>query len=461
MELSPLLIDTHAHLDDERFAADFDLVLERAEAAGVRQMLCVGCDLESSRRSTELAARHEFLFASVGVHPHDASCLDDEALSELRTLATAERVVAIGEIGLDYFRNRSPREDQLRAFRRQIALAIELNLPIIVHDRDAHEDILAVLKEEQASRVGGVIHCFSGDIPMARACIEMGFYISLPGTLTYPKNEELRELARAIAVDHMLVETDCPYLAPQPHRGKRNEPAFVRHTAETLARLKGLSYEDVARVTSYNAHRLFGMGQGDQASRIAYPIRNSLYLNITNRCTNACIFCTKFKDFVVKGHELKLDHEPGFQEVLSAIGDPAPFEEIVFCGFGEPLIRLDLVKELAAWLKSKGKKVRVNTDGQASLLHGRDILPELSGLVDEISVSLNAPDAQTYQKLCRSRFAEEGFEAVKDFLRRAPAQIPLVTASAVTYPGVDIEACKALAHQLGVRFREREYNEVG
>ena len=458
----PLLIDTHAHLDGGQFDADREEVIARALAAGVSHLLGVGCDLESSRAAVVLAGTHPTLYAAVGIHPHDALEADDQGLAELRRLATENaKVVAVGEIGLDFYRDRAPREEQRSAFRRQIGLARELGLPIIVHDRDAHEEVLTILREERAREVGGVLHCFSGDLSMARACIEMGLYISIAGPVTYPANEALREVVRVLPVDHLLVETDCPYLAPQPRRGRRNEPALVRHTAEKIAEIKGLTIEDVARVTTLNAFTLFGIGEVDRSSKIAYRIRDSLYLNITNRCTNACTFCAKFKDFTVKGHHLRLEHEPSAAEVRAAIGDPAAYREVVFCGYGEPLIRLDLVREIATWLKDKGVQVRINTDGQANLVHGRNILPELAGLVDALSVSLNAPDAETYQRICRSRFEEAGYRAVKDFLVEAKKHIPSVTASAVALPGIDMEACRRLATELGVVFREREYNEVG
>ncbi len=296
---------------------------------------------------------------------------------------------------------------------------------------------------------------------MARECIDLGFYISFPGTITYPKNDAVRDVVRSIPVDHLLVETDCPYLSPQGFRGKRNEPARVRLTAEKVAEVKGLTIEDVARVTTLNAHRLFGIGEIDQATKIAYAIRHSLYLNITNRCTNACTFCAKFKDFTVKGHQLHLEHEPDFDAVVRAIGDLGDYEEVVFCGYGEPLIRLDLVKRLAEWLHSQGVKVRINTDGQANLVHGRNIVPELAGLVDSISVSLNAPDAETYQQICRSSFGPNGYQAVKEFIAEAARLIPCVTATAVTLPGIDIDRCRKIAEELGVNFRAREYNEVG
>lgn len=459
--ISPL-IDTHAHLDSDRYAKDLDEVLDRAREYGLSHILTVGCDLAGSQACVELANRYPQIYAAVGIHPHDAGQADPSALDALRDLVCRHpKVVAVGETGLDFYRDRSPREIQRAAFRAQIDLARELGKPLIIHDRDAHEEVVTILKEDKAREIGGVIHCFSGDAAMARACLEMGFYISFPGTITYPPNEDLRAVVRTVPVDRMLVETDCPYLAPQKRRGKRNEPAFVRHTAEKIAEIKGLTLDDVARTTTLNAFNLFGIGEADRTSKIAYSIRDNLYLNITNRCTNACTFCAKFSDYTVKGHHLQLDHEPDVEEVKRAIGDPRRHAEVVFCGYGEPLLRLELVKEVATWLQEQGTRVRVNTDGQANLAHGRDILPELEGLINAVSVSLNAPDAGTYQQICRSRFGENGYTAVKEFLRRAPQYIPSVTATAVTLPGIDIAACRRVAEELGVSFREREYNEVG
>lgn len=195
-------------------------------------------------------------------------------------------------------------------------------------------------------------------------------------------------------------------------------------------------------------------------AKIAYQIRDSLYLSITNRCTNSCVFCSKFENFVIKGHDLKLDQEPTATEVIQAIGDPTPYKEIVFCGYGEPLLRLELIKEVASWLKQQGAKVRINSDGQANLVQGRDILPELKGLIDSISISLNASSATEYQQLCQSPFdGELAYQGVKDFLQDAVDYIPKVTASAVAYPGIDMNACAAVADELGVEFREREYKE--
>jgi TatD DNase family protein len=455
-------IDSHAHIYGREFSSDLEEMLKRAEDAGVNEIVVVGADLESSISAVELASSHPNLYAAVGIHPHDASGVTEETYEEIRKLAQANpKVVAIGEIGLDFYRDRSPRDLQEEVFRRQIRLARELELPVIVHDRDAHDRVMTILREEEASETGGVLHCFSGDLQMAKECVVMGFYISVPGTVTYPSNEQLREVVRGIKTENLLIETDCPYLSPVPHRGKRNEPSYVRITAEKVAELKGLSLEDVGRITTLNTRRLFRIAQPDQGAKIAYTIRNSLYLNITNRCSNRCTFCPKFDDFIVKGHLLKLEHEPTSSELLAAIGDPKRYDEVVFCGYGESLIRLDLVKKVATELKKKGVKVRINTDGQANIVHGRNILPELQGLVDSVSVSLNAADAPTYAELCNTPFGDAGFRAICDFLREAPQYIPEVIATAVTVPGIDIEAVENLATSLGVTFRRREYAEVG
>lgn len=461
MSQQPVLIDSHAHIYYRDYAADFDEMLQRAADSGVNAILVVGTDPESSRESVELAEKYPQLYAAVGIHPHDAGRVTEKCYDLIRELAlSSPKVVAIGEIGLDFYRDRSPRDTQEVVFRRLLRLARELDKPVIVHDRDAHEPVLACLREERVSR--GVLHCFSGDVAMAAEALGMGLYISIPGTVTYPSNQALRDVVRATSMDRMLVETDCPYLTPVPFRGKRNEPAHVRLAAERMAEVKGLTLADVARISTKNVRDLFGIRLWDQSTKIAYRIRNSLYLNITNRCSNRCSFCAKFDDFTVKGHNLLLDGEPSYEEVMSAVGQPvAEIDEVVFCGYGESLIRLELVKQVAAELKRRGYRIRINTDGQANLVHARNVLPELAGLVDSISVSLNAADAAQYAELCLTPFGTAGFDAVCDFIRKAKGLIPQVVATVVTVPGVDVDACRRLAESLGAEFRVREYAEVG
>jgi TatD DNase family protein len=254
---TPDLFDTHAHLHFPEFAGDLDAVLGRARAAGVRRMVTIGTDVATSRAAVALAAREPDVWAAVGIHPHEATSADDTALVEIERLASAARVVAIGETGLDFFRNLSPREAQLRAFRAQLALARRAGKPVLVHCRDAHEETLSLLAAEGARGRGGIMHCFSGDLAIARRCLDLGLLISLAGPVTYPKPGALPEVARMIPSDRLVVETDSPYLPPQPYRGKRNEPAYVAITAARVAELRGEPLTDLAARMSENARTLF------------------------------------------------------------------------------------------------------------------------------------------------------------------------------------------------------------
>lgn len=465
-------MDTHAHLDDRRFSADLDEVVARARDAGLRSIITVGCWNKKAGFGPVLKVVEKYpqLWCALGVHPHEAKDVVDsapwDAIRKAALMKGADgkaRLVAIGETGLDYHYDHSPRDLQKEVFVRQIALAREMNLPVIVHSREADADTLEILKAEGASDVGGVFHCFSGTKETAKAALDMGFYLSFTGVVTFPKAEGLREVVKSVPIEKMLIETDCPYLAPAPRRGQRNEPAFVVETAAGIAEIKGLALEDVARITTLNAEELFGLRDAEDKAKIAYPIRNSLYLNITNRCSNHCSFCAKFSSYTVKGHYLRLRQEPTFAEVIAAIGpDPEDrYDEVVFCGFGEPLIRLDIVRQVGMHLKRRGCKIRIDTDGLANLVHGRNVLPELM-FVDTISVSLNAPDSETYQKLIKTPFGEDAYPAILYFLRQAKKFIPKVIASAVAVPGLDIEATRKVAEDdLGVKFRVREYNTVG
>ena len=456
-----MLIDTHAHLEMREFSDDRDDVIQRAREAGVEYIVTIGTTVESSRDAVMLADKYDFIYAAIGIHPHEVKDILHPAYEILRHFAQHKKVVAYGEVGLDYHYEHSPRTDQKRKFRDMLREARELGLPVIIHDRDAHEDTLQILSEEWSPELGGVMHCFSGDLEMANKVIEMGLSISVAGPVTFPKAESLREVVRQIPIEHLLIETDSPYLAPQAVRGKRNEPAYVRHTAAAIAAIKGLSFDDVARITSFNAMQLFGIGSISGRGRITYPIRNSLYLNITNRCTAACTFCVRYHTDFVKGHNLRLKDEPTAEEMIKEIGDPKRYAEIVFCGYGEPLLRLDVVKAVAADVKRRGGMVRVDTNGHANLIHKRNVLPELAGLVDAMSVSLNAQNAALYDKISQPKFGGITYEAVKDFIREAKKHIPDVTVTVVSLPEVDIEACRKIADGLGVKFRVREYNVVG
>ena len=254
-----VLFDTHAHLHFEEFDDDRPLVLERARQAGVRRFLTIGIDVETSRSAVALAEAEADCFAAVGLHPHEASKGTEATWIAFRQLAASPKVVALGEMGLDFFRNLSPRDEQVGAFRRQIRLARELGRPILIHCREAHAEVLVTLKEEGARELGGIMHCFSGDPEFAKACLDLGFLISIAGPVTYPNARKLPEVVRAVPRDRLVLETDCPYLPPQPCRGKRNEPAYLTHTAGRVADLLGLTLEEIAEVTTASACRLLGI----------------------------------------------------------------------------------------------------------------------------------------------------------------------------------------------------------
>jgi len=253
----PELFDTHAHLHFPEFADDLPAVLERARAAGVRGLVSIGTDLDTSTAAIALAARAPVVWATVGIHPHDAAAADDAALAAIERLATAPRVVAIGEIGLDFFRNLSPRDAQETTFRWLLGLARRVGKPVVIHCRDAHAEALAILDEADVGTVGGVMHCFSGDVAVARRCLDLGLAISLAGPVTYPNARALPDVARFVPGDRLVIETDCPFLPPQGHRGKRNEPAYLALTAARIAELRGEALASLGAQTTDNARRLF------------------------------------------------------------------------------------------------------------------------------------------------------------------------------------------------------------
>ena len=257
MSVTPDLFDTHAHLHFPGFDEDREAVLTRARAAGVRRMVTIGTDAETCRAALALAEREPDVWATAGVHPHDAAESDETALAEVERLAAAPRVVAVGEIGLDFFRNLSPPATQERVLRRFVALARRLGKPVIVHCREAHAQMLALLAEERVADVGGVMHCFSGDVDIARRCLDLGLLISLAGPVTYPNARSLPDVARFVPGDRLVVETDCPFLPPQGYRGKRNEPAYLVITAGRVAELRAEPLEVLAARTTENARRLF------------------------------------------------------------------------------------------------------------------------------------------------------------------------------------------------------------
>ncbi len=458
-----MFVDSHAHLEMEPFDQDREEAIQRAKDAGVSYILNVGSNLEGSSKAIQIASRHPFISAAVGIHPNESKGIEDHHFKELKKLSKASEVVAIGETGLDYYRNYSPKKVQVDLFKKHIQLAKEVGKPIIIHCRDAWEDLLPILNEEKVGELGGIIHCFSGDGELALKCVDLGFFISFGGPLTYPKAGMLREAAKAVPSERLLTETDCPYLAPQSRRGKRNEPAFVVETSEKLAKIKGIHPGDLGRIVLSNIQTLFGFGENNFSEKITYKIRNSLYVNVTDRCTNNCKFCNRTKNPMVAGYDLSLKKEPTAEETIAGMEDPGQYDEVVFCGFGEPTLRLEFIKTVAQWVKERGGRVRINTNGHGNLIYKRNILPDLKGLVDTISVSLNAENEERYNLLCKPEFGNGSYQAVKDFIRESVKVLPKVIVSVVRVPeNMDVKECEDIAeNELGAHFRVREFNVVG
>ncbi|MFP7343948.1 TatD family hydrolase [Bacillus safensis] len=252
-----MLFDTHAHLNAEQYNEDLEQVIERAKSEKVEKIVVVGFDRPTITRAMELIEEYDFIYAAIGWHPVDAIDMTDEDLAWIKDLSQHEKVVAIGEMGLDYYWDKSPKDVQKEVFRRQIALAKEVKLPIVIHNRDATEDVLTILKEEGAAEVGGIMHCFTGSLETAKACMEMNFYISFGGPVTFKNAKKPKEVVKEIPSEKLLIETDCPYLTPVPFRGKRNEPSYVKYIAEQIAELREISFEELAELTTKNAKKVF------------------------------------------------------------------------------------------------------------------------------------------------------------------------------------------------------------
>lgn len=254
-----MFIDSHAHLDDKRFDEDRDLLIKNLIDNGIDIAINIGADLQSSINSVDLSRNYDHIYAAVGIHPHSADEADDKALEKIKELADNEKVVAIGEIGLDYYYDNSPRDKQRECFRRHLELAKELDLPVVIHSREASQETFDIIQEAQDGTLRGVMHCYSGSIEMAEEYIKLGFYISIGGPVTFKNARIVKDVAQSVPLDKLLIETDCPYLTPEPYRGKRNEPMYVKYTAAEIASLRGITVEELAEATSKNARDLFNI----------------------------------------------------------------------------------------------------------------------------------------------------------------------------------------------------------
>lgn len=452
-----MFVDTHAHLFFENFKEDIDEVVERAKQNDVDYIIVPATDLKTAREAIALSEKYSNIYLTVGIHPHDTKDWNDPLIPQIEELAKHPKVVAIGEIGLDYYYDFSPKDQQIRAFKAQLDLAVKLQLPVVIHNRDSDEDMMEIIQSYCGTGLKAQFHCFNASINDAVEYMKMNHFISFTGNITHKKSDSLREILSKIDLNHLMLETDSPFMTPVPYRGKRNEPSYVKIVAQQVADIHKLSLEEVGRITSLNAFRFFGIGNPPKTS-FTYLIHNSLYINVTNRCNADCTFCRRKEDPFLRGYNLgmKKSEEPSAQVYIDEIGDPKKYDEIVFCGYGEPTIRWDVVKEVAKYVKDNGGKTRINTNGHGNLINKKDITPEMRGLIDTISISLNSYNSKQYAELMQ--VSESHFEEMKTFASLAKKYVNKVVMSVVSLDEVEIEESrKVVEDEIGVEFRVREY----
>ncbi len=452
-----MFVDTHAHLFFENFKDDIDEVINRANQDGVDYIIVPSTDIKTAKEAIKLSEKYDQIYLTVGIHPHDTKDWDDSLITEIEQLANHPKVVGIGEIGLDYYYDFSPRDQQIKAFKSQLDLAIKLQLPVVIHNRDSDEDMMDIILSYCGTGLKAQFHCFNAPLDDAIEYMKMSHFISFTGNITYNKSDSLRDILKQIDLNHILLETDSPFMTPVPYRGKRNEPAYVKYVAQQIADVHKISLEDIGRITSLNAFRFFGIGTPPKTS-FTYLLGKALYINVTNRCNADCTFCRRKEDPFLRGYNLgmKKSEEPPAALYIKEIGDPKKYSEIVFCGYGEPTIRWDVVKEVAKYVKSNGGRTRINTNGHGNIINKRYITPEMQGLIDVVSISFNSFDPKQYAKLMR--VSEDHFSEMINFAKLAKPYVNKVIMSVVSLDEVEIEKSrKVVEEEIGVEFRVREY----
>lgn len=452
-----MFIDTHAHLFYPNFDGELDEVISRAKQNRVDFILLPATDLKTAEQVIELTKKYEIIYGAVGIHPHDTKDWNASFISEIEKLATHKKIVAIGEIGLDYYYDFSPKEKQIEAFKAQIELALKLDLPVIIHNRDSDEDMMNIIRSYCGSGLKAQFHCFNGSLEDAMELVGMNFMISFTGNITYKKADNLRRILQHIPPENLLLETDSPFMTPVPYRGKRNEPSYVKFVAEKIAELHKLRIEDIARITSFNAFRIFGIGSKPETA-FTYKLGESLYINVTNRCNAHCVFCQRKDKPFIRGYNLGMERseEPTADIYIKEIGDPKDYSEIVFCGYGEPTIRWDVVKEISRYVKANGGRTRLNTNGHGNVINKRNITPEMKGLIDVVSISLNTFDPKQYSELVGLETSY--FDEMINFAKKSKAYVEKVVMTIVSIDEVDIERARKIAEEeIGAEFRVREF----
>ncbi len=411
-----------------------------------------GITPESSRKAAQLSGKYQGVFAAAGIHPNEADINSADMLTDIARTVLYPGVIAVGETGLDFFHKRVSASLQIELFEKHIHLAEIFGLTLIVHSRDAEETVLDVLGENPEVPV--IMHCYTGPDKVAQEAADRGFFIGFAGPLTYRRNDRLRKLAGLLPKEQVLVETDAPYLTPEPVRGKRNEPSYVIHTAGVLADLWNMDMLSASKILLDNSLRAFQLAPVARTD-LVYMLYNRIYMNITGRCTNHCLFCVKDRTDGIGGYYLKHHEEPSFKALKDIVGalQPEWAEEIVFCGYGEPTMRPELLQALAKTVAEKGFSVRLNTNG---LCLERLSPEETLGLLepfDDVSISLNASDMEEYNAVCVPE-NDSAWDNLQKFIQLS-RKVCRTRLTAVRYPGADMKSVAAYALKINLPLRIR------
>lgn len=413
-----------------------------------------GISLESSLRAALLSETRIGVYAAAGIHPNELkpdSCSPD-SLDDLTEILLRPRLIAVGETGLDLYRDRVPEKLQIEVFKEHIRLAEAFGLTLIVHSRSAEREVLDVLGDDVTVPV--IMHCYTGPDDTAREAVDRGYYIGFAGPITFGKNDRLRKLAGSLRADRILIETDAPYMSPEPVRGKRNEPSNVKYIADTISEIWERDSSVTAGILMANSLKAMQLGPARRTD-LVYLLYGNIYMNITGRCTNRCRFCIKDRTDGIGGYYLKHNEEPVEKRLDSIIDSLSPRmgKELVFCGYGEPTMRPELLKRLARSAAGRGFSVRLNTNGSCLARLSPEGTRELLGPFDAVSVSLNASSREEYNRICRPA-DENTWDRLMEFIELARRSVS-VRLTAVRYPGVSTESVEELAKSLSLPFRIR------
>ncbi|MCK5065172.1 MAG: TatD family nuclease-associated radical SAM protein [Candidatus Fermentibacteraceae bacterium] len=410
-----------------------------------------GISSDISRKAAELSG-YQGIYAAAGIHPNEADIDSIDMLPDIVRTVLYPGVLAVGETGLDFFHKRVSHSLQIELFEKHIHLAAIFGLTLIVHSRDAEETVLAVLGDNPGVPV--IMHCYTGPDEIAQEAADRGFFIGFAGTLTYRQNDRLRRLAASLPKEQVLVETDAPYLAPEPVRGERNEPCYVVHIAKVLADLWNMDMLSASKTLLDNSLRAFQLAPVPRTD-LVYMLYNRIYMNITGRCTNHCLFCIRDRTDSLGGYYLKHHEEPSEKRLKDIVCmlQPEWAEEIVFCGYGEPTMRSELLSTLANTASEKGFSVRLNTNGLCLERLSPEETLRLLEPFNDVSVSLNAPDMEEYNALCVPD-SDSAWDNLLEFIQLS-RKICRTRLTAVRYPGADMETVTAYAEKLNLPLRIR------